>query len=210
MRRRPSRGALWSVLLVQVTGVRGSEIDQKSAQALHDGRGVPLALFPTRLRRVADTRVARDLRPPAWCPGPPLAQRRDAEAPRLPLARFGEWAHERRRDVQHDARLELPGVITEIVEIVRRVHHLVPVRHTQEDLQARLQLPDRRAEIVAPVPVENHELADALALEAAREIAQHGGLRAGVEVETEPDIELTRLHAEWHDREDHHARARLP
>jgi hypothetical protein len=60
------------------------------------------------------------------------------------------------------------------------------------------------------MPVEDHELADALALEAPREVAQNGGLRARVEVETKGDVQLARLHAEGNDRQHHDPRAGIP
>src|SRR5262249_50212320 len=119
---------------------------------------------------VADPRVGRDLRPAARRPGPPFPEGRDPEAPLLPRPGLRERTNEPRCHVLHDAGLHIARVVPQVFEVLARIDHLEPVRHAQEEPEPWLKLADHGAKIVAAMPVENHQLTDALAVETPRQI----------------------------------------
>ena len=65
---------------------------------------------------------------------------------------------------------------------------------------ARLQLADHLPEVVPPVPVEDHELADSLPLEREHEVGEQRRLRARIHVQAQLDVELSRVHAKGNSR----------
>jgi len=112
--------------------------------------------------------------------------------------------------VQHHARLELTRVVAQVGEEQLRVHDLIPVDGAKEQRDRRLQLPDDLAEVVPAVAVQDDELGDALTRQRRRQVAQHEGLGAGVQVEAKGNIELAGVDAERDDRQHDHPRAPLP
>ncbi len=60
------------------------------------------------------------------------------------------------------------------------------------------------------MPVENHELWNALPREGHRDVAQHERLRAGIHVHAEWNVELAGIHAEWYQRQHDDLRATFP
>src|SRR3989442_927386 len=111
--------------------------------------------------------------------------------------------------MEHHARLELARVVSQVGEEQLPVHDLIPVDRTQEQGHRGLQLADHLAEVVPAVPVQDHELRDALTRQCHREVAQHQRLRARVQVEAQRNIELPGVHAERHHRQHDDPRAAL-
>ena len=103
-------------------------------------------------------------------PDPALAQPVDAKAQLAAVARLGERAHEIGGNAHHDARLELPGVVARLIKVAARVERLPPVEGTEKESRLRLQLAQHLLEIVAAMPVEDDELADARTFDHADEI----------------------------------------
>ena len=87
-------------------------------------------------------------------------------------------------------------MVSQIGEERLRVHDLVPVHGAEEQRHGGLQLADHLPEVVATVPVQDHELRDALTRQRRRHVAQHQGLRAGVQVDAQRDIDLAGVD-EW-------------
>src|SRR2546430_13253876 len=59
--------------------------------------------------------------------------------------------------MEHHARLELARVVSQIGEERLRVHELVPVHGAEKQRHGGLELADHLAEVVATVPVQDHE-----------------------------------------------------
>ena len=112
--------------------------------------------------------------------------------------------------MEHHARLELSRVVSKIEEERLRVHDLIPVHGAQKQRHGGLQLADHLAEIVSPVPVQDHELGNALTRQRRRDVAQHQRLGAGVQVHAQRDIDLAGVDAERHDRQHHDSRPPFP
>jgi hypothetical protein len=131
---------------------------------------------------VPDARVIGDLLPIAWGPGPSFAQRLDAEDPGASAAGFIEGKHQIRRDVLHYARLQLPRMISGIVEVLLARQHRPPIHDAQKHADAGLHFTNHRFEIVAAMTIDENELADVMGIQALGNVLQDLRLRAGVHV----------------------------
>src|SRR5690606_11851264 len=128
------------------------------------------ALLRGRAAGVAHAGVIGNLREAAGRPDPALAERGHAELAGASGPGLREGPDQLRRQVEHDAGLELAAVVSGLVEERAGIHARVPVQHADEQPEARLELTDRSAEVVAAVAVQDHQLANALAIQRSREI----------------------------------------
>src|SRR2546429_631711 len=112
--------------------------------------------------------------------------------------------------MEHHARLELARVVSQIGEERLRVHEPVPVHGAEKQRHGGLQLADHLGEVVATVPVQDHELGDALTGQRGGQDAQHQRLGAGVQVQAQRDVELPGVDAERHQGEHDDPRSPLP
>src|SRR6185437_5722374 len=112
--------------------------------------------------RIANARVVRDLRPSARRPRPLFTESLYPEAARRTGPGLGQGKNQLRCEMQHDARLQLAGMVAREKELLG-VHHLVPVHAAQQNPRVPgLQFADHLAEVVTPVPVDDHQLGQAL------------------------------------------------
>src|SRR5256886_12644601 len=188
-------------LFVHVRGIPARQLDEKAGNLVAYRGDIRPPLLDRRRGRIAGTGVVRHLTPLSRRPRPTFAERGDLELARGAPASLAERAHMLGREVQHHARLELGGVVAEVGKKRLRIYDLEPVDHAQKDRDLRLQLPYHLAKIIRAMTVENNELRDALSCERQRDITEHQRLRAGVHVHAKRNVELPRVHAEWHERE---------
>ena len=129
----------------------------------------------------------------------------------LPEPASDKRQHELRRDVEQHARLHLSRVIARLREERLRVHGGPPVHDAEEDVgYFGLHVAHDRLELVAAVPVQDHEAAHPLPRERLRDVAQHETLRARVHVDAERNVELPGLNSEWNRRQHDDTRRRAP
>src|SRR5690606_8436514 len=177
-RRHPRGREARTSTLVRPGRVHGRELLEEARDPLGHRAEEGGTLLRGGGAGVAHTGVIGDLREAAGRPGPALAERGHAELAGAAGPRLGERPDQLRREVEHDAGLELAAVVPGLLEEGAGVHARIPVQHADEQPEARLELADRAAEVVAAVPVQDHELAYALAVQGSGEVGEERGLRA--------------------------------
>src|SRR5688500_3878524 len=128
--------------LVDILWIGARQLDEEFGHPSDNGFNVFRSLLGSSARGIANARVGGDTRPGTRCPRPTFAHSFWSRALCGTRPGFIERTNEVGCNVHHDARFELTGVITRLLEERGGIDDLPPLDRADEHRGARRELAD--------------------------------------------------------------------